>query len=680
MSESAFFQDLAILVTIAGVVAVLFAKLKWPKVLGYIAAGVLMSQYTWGGSFLLAADTFQITGQLGVIYLMFSMGLDFSMSSIKRIKHVVMPVAIIDTIVMTWLGYTVGTSILGWEVVPSLFLGVAICDSATTMLAKVIDEMKWSEKPFVRYALGTSVCEDIICVAILAVVTGVARGQGLSLSTAASSLGSLFVFFLAVIVFGLILFPRLLVSVSKTRDDEAQLLMILGLCLFVSWLALKFQFSLALGAFLVGVIGASSAVRKHLAALVAPLKFMYSAIFFVSVGLLVNPVACFEQLPTILFLVAVVMGGKFLNCTLGAILMGQSVKTAVQLGMSLAQIGEFAFMVAIIYQVGTGDAQCPIFGIVVSVSILTTLLNPMMIRCSAPAGEWVENHLPRRTRRLLDAYRGFVAKFQATKTDETNHRKIRNLILRLGLVLVLNFAVAIAFVILRQLDYAKFSLFFEHHKHFIFALLMNLLILASLLPSYALGQSLGKVLSTVLVGEGETRWQQTMRQIITLVMGCFAVAVVLLEMAMFNLAIAPLDPVALWVIRGILVVVLAFGWRFLAKASQRAKTRFYEALDASEREENIQSVMTFTVPEEKISRFVLDSSSPAVGETIGRLNIRAKTGAVIASIERAGEVLHTISADTELQSGDTLVAICEGSQAAALKDLLGIVGDESGDE
>jgi len=675
MSEVDFFQDLAILIVIAGVVSVLFAKLKWPKVLGYIGAGVLMSPYTWGGSFLENPDTFQVIGQLGVIYLMFTMGLDFSMSSIKRIKHVVMPVAIIDTIVMTWLGYTIGTSVLGWGMVPSLFLGVSICDSATTMLAKVIDEMKWGEKPFVRYTLGTSVCEDIICVALLAVITGVANGKGVSLAVAASSLGGLFVFFLAVIVFGLVFIPRLLKSVAKTHDDEAQLLLILGLCFFVSWLAFKFEFSLALGAFLVGVIGASSAVRKHLVDLVAPLKFMYSAIFFVSIGLMVNPVTCFNELPTILFVMGVVMAGKFLNCTLGALLTGQSVKTSVQMGMSLAQIGEFAFMVAIIYQVNTGDTQCPIFGIVVSVSILTTLLNPMMIRSSASVGQWVEDHLPKHTHRLLDAYRGFVAKYQASKPDETNHRKIRSLILRLGILVVLNFSVVVVFVILRQLDYAKFSVFFNSHKHLIFSLVMNILLLASLAPAYMIGRALGGALSTVLLGEGEARWQQSMRNIITLVLGAVAVSLIFVEMGMLNVVLAPVDPAELWVVRGVLLLVLIFGGRFLTKASLRAKTRFYEALDASEREEKLQSVMTFTVPEEKITRFVLNTSSPAVGDTIGRLNIRAKTGAVIASIERKGEILHSVTADTELEAGDTIVAVCEGPQVSALKDLLGIVSE-----
>ena len=180
MSEGAFFQDIALIMAVAGLVSALFSRLKWPKVLGYIGAGVLLSEHTWGMRLLADADSISTLAQLGIVFLMFSMGLSFSAKDMKRVRGVALPSAIIDTIVMVWLGYTVGTRVFGWSTVQSVFLGVTICDSATTLLAKVIDEAGWGTRPFAKYVLGTSLCEDIICVGAIAVATGFANGGGMS--------------------------------------------------------------------------------------------------------------------------------------------------------------------------------------------------------------------------------------------------------------------------------------------------------------------------------------------------------------------------------------------------------------------------------------------------------------------------------------------------------------------
>jgi len=204
MNEGAFFQDLAVIMAAVGVVSVLFAKLRLPKVLGYILAGVLMSEHTWGGSFLVDPKSINTIGQLGIVFLMFTLGLEFSAGDMKKVKHVALPTGLFDTVMMIWFGYTVGHHLLGWGMVPSLFLGAALCDSATTLLAKTIEELKWGDRPFVRYIFGSTICEDIFCVAVIALITGVAHGDGMSAGAVALSLGGLGVFFTGVLVFGLI--------------------------------------------------------------------------------------------------------------------------------------------------------------------------------------------------------------------------------------------------------------------------------------------------------------------------------------------------------------------------------------------------------------------------------------------------------------------------------------------
>lgn len=671
MNEGAFFQDLAMLMTVAGLVSVVCAKLRWPKVLGYIFAGVVMSAHTWGGSFLADTQSVSTVGQLGVVFLMFTLGLGFSTSELKRIKNVTLPVALLDTVVMTWIGYTIGRSCFGWGSVPSLFLGAAICDSATTMLAKIIDEMRWSDRPFVKYTIGTSVCEDIICVGIIALITGVANGGRMSFGSAAFSLGGLFVFFLAVIVFGFILVPRLLASVSRTKDDEALVLTVLGCCFFISWVAFKFEFSLALGAFLIGVVASTSELRHRISALVAPLRSMFAAVFFVSIGLLVNPASCWAHLPSILLLSGIVVAGKFLNCTFGALVSGETVKTSVQMGMGLAQIGEFAFMVAILYVGTTGDQSCPMYDIVVSVSLLTTLLNPLMLKWSEPVGAWIEGHVPGGLARRLETYRGLVAKYHGTKKADAAHREIRNGAIELGVIAVLTFAVAVTFSLLSGRDWSNFSVFFNEHKRFFFCLAANVCIVAMFAPVLKIARGLGERIGQVLV-TGDEMWQQAVRRLILLVVLGAIIGLFFLETAMINVNLAPAEPWAKAAIAVLLVFAAVFGWRFFLKAGQRAATRFNEALDADERLAKLGDMLTFTVPANTLHRLPIGITSPAIGGTVVTLNIRAKTGATIVSIERGGKVIRNVGPDVDFRVGDVLVALGEGPQIAALKDLLGI--------
>ena len=483
MNAAAFLKDLAVLMSLAGAVAVLFSRLRWPKTLGYILAGVLMSAHTWGGAFLVDEGSVRTVGQLGIVFLMFSLGLGFSMSELRRLRFVAFPVALLDTALMTWVGYTIGREALGWGFAASLFLGVAVCDSATTMLAKVIEDMGWGDRPFVKYVIGVSVCEDIICVVLVALVAGVAGGEGLSLRAAGASLARLVVFFLAILVFGLVLVPRLLKSVAGRRDDEALLMLLLGLSFFVSWIALKSDLSIALGAFLVGVIGAASSVRERLSALVSPLRSMFSAVFFVSIGLLVDPAACMANLPAILLISAAVVAGKFIACCAGSLACGLPVRTAVQVGMGLAQIGEFAFMVALLYISSARDSSNPMFQIAVAVSVVTSLLNPLMIRISGRAGAFAERAIPKWAASRLDAYRVFVARYREKSLGCAATRgKARRCVCMLFVFAALEVAVAVALSVLNGFDWSRFSAFFDEYKSFVFCLAFNFFALGVFAP------------------------------------------------------------------------------------------------------------------------------------------------------------------------------------------------------
>lgn len=671
MSEGAFFRDLALLMSVAGLSAALFSRLGWPKVIGYILAGALMSEHTLGVSLFRDPQSISTVGQLGVVFLMFSMGLSFSAKEMKKIRAVALPAAVLDTVVMIWLGYTVGTRVFGWSAVESAFLGVAMCDSATTLLAKVIDEMGWGNRPFAKYVLGTSLCEDIICVGAIAVVTGFATGGGMSASAFAGSLGWLAVFFLAVLVFGMVLVPRLLLSVSSRKDDEALALTLLGVCFLVSFLAYHFNFSLALGAFLVGIIGSTSDVRERLAALVDPLKSMFAATFFVSIGLLVDPSALWASKTAILVVSLVVVVGKLFNITFASLLAGVDVRTSVQNGFALAQIGEFAFMVAILYAGIVNDTSIPMFQIAIGASLLTTLLNPWMIRLSGPAGELAERLVPERFRVFLDAYRAWLAKIGASEGSPA-FRRLKFAAIRLGVYAVLMFAVASACTLLYRIDYAGLSEFFERHDQIFFFCLANLFCVAMLPLWTGSARPLADSVTELLCGEGTARWQSAIQPLVRFVAFAAVFVLFLAEWGAIAVSIAPAKGPSLWIGIAVIVLVGAFGWRRMVKAGHRASKRLHEALTAEERREGLKRTMTVTIPEGTISEVVIPATSPAIGGTVVTLNVRAKTGASVVSVVRGGKTTRNIGPEWEFRAGDRIVALGDHKQIAALKDLMGV--------
>ena len=672
MTEGAFFQDLAILMAVAGVVAAVFSRLGWPKVLGYILAGILLNEHTWGGLFLKDVGSTRTIGQLGVVFLMFGMGLSFSPKDMRRARAVALPAAVIDTMVMTWIGYTVGTRFFGWPAVPSLFLGVAVCDSATTLLAKVFDELGWSRRPFVTNVLSISVCEDVICVGAIAVATGFAAGEGMSLAALGTSLGSLALFFLTVLVFGFVLVPRLLDSVGKRGDDEALVLTALGVCFFISYLAYKFDFSLALGAFLVGLIATSSGVRDRLVALSDPLKAMFSSVFFVSIGLLVDPAALLHSLPAILVVSTTIVVGKTVNIFIASVAAGREIKESVQNALALAQIGEFAFMVEMLYAALKDAAQVPLFQVAVGASLLTTLLSPTLVRVSSHVGDWAEAKTPGRVRRLLVSYQAWLEKIRAS-SGSLAFESLRVAALRLGVYAVLMLAVSVTFRLLGLHDYSRFLVFFETHKRIFLFLAANLVDvgLFSLVPSAA--RALGDSVATLLAGEGNAKWQTHVRQLVRYVATAAAVGLFFLEWVMINVSIMP-DGTAVKVASyAVIVVTGVLGWHFFSKAGQRAAQRFHEALTAEERRESLAVTMTLPEPPGDVHRLVLGAGSPAVGGTVVTLNIRAKTGATVVAVLRDGRTVRNIGPEWEFRIGDTLLVLGDAGQVAALKDLLGVM-------
>ena len=684
MSQSALFQDLAVLMAVAGLVAVIFHKLRWPKVIGYLLAGVMMGRYTWGGSFLADETSIQTIGQLGIVFLMLTLGLEFSAGALKKVKGVSGPMAFVDTVVMIWIGYTVGRRIFGWTSVQSLFLGAAICDSATTLLAKTIDEMRWTARPFVKYVISTSILEDVMCVGVIALVTGVANGRGLSLVAVGLSLGSLAVFFVCTVVLGLVLVPRLLNVVAKSGNDESLLLTLLGCCFFVSWVAYRLDFSLALGAFLMGVIGASSVARRRLLNLAAPLRSMFAAVFFVTIGCLVNPAVCWSNIWTILLLSLVVMGGKGINCFTISVLTGQSLKVSVQTAFGLAQIGEFAYMVALLYMTATGDTTSAMYQIVVGVSLATTCLSPLMLRLSDPVGDWVERRVPARLKGWLRQYNVWLDRIRAAAVPgETTSRLRRNLVY-LSVFWVLMFAFSAMASMLDGYDWSRFSVFLNVHKKAFFSLAVNIAILAFLKPIWTTGRRLGDDVGLLLLAgarsSGSEVWRKALLRMARSFTRLAVSAVTVGEIVMIDVNFIPEETSLRIGLAVVLAIAIPLAVRYIWPAVSAAGIQFNEALEAEAKMAAHPEPLVFSLPSDRYLKIQLPMTSPAIGLTIKALDIRAKTGASVVSVSRDGQRIGNPGADWCFEPDDLVEAIGAPKELVSLKKLFGIVMQGGGQE
>ncbi len=408
MHHIEFLQDLAVVMMIAAVVTILFRQMKQPVVLGYILAGVIIGPHT--PPFPLIADkhTIETLSELGVIFLMFSLGLEFSLKKLTKVGATALIAASAEIVLMIWAGYHLGQS-FGWGMMDSVFLGAILSISSTTIIIKALEEIGKTKEKFAQMIFGILIVEDILAILMIAMLSGFATTGSLAAGDVALTVGKLSTFLGGLLIFGLILVPRLLNWVAKFKSNEMLLVTVIGLCLGVSLLAVKLGYSVALGAFIIGAIIAEARHIAHIETLMHPVRDLFSAVFFVSIGLLIDPKVLVDQWVPILIITAVVVVGKVLTCGLGTFVAGNDLKSSMRVGMGLAQIGEFSFIIAALglsLKVTSGF----LYPIAVAVSALTTLLTPYLIRSSDSVVGGISRMMPAGLMNALDAYTNWVGR------------------------------------------------------------------------------------------------------------------------------------------------------------------------------------------------------------------------------------------------------------------------------
>ena len=393
-------QDLALILVVAGLVTLLFKKLRQPLVLGYIVAGFLVSPHMPYVMSVVDKADIQTWADIGVLFLLFSLGLDFSFKKILRM--VLAPVIAALTIIfcMMAIGGTVG-SLFGWSRMNCMFLAGMLAMSSTTIIYKAFDDLGLRQQRFAGLVMSVLVLEDVLAIVMMVMLSTIARGAEPDGGMMLGSITKIVFFLVLWFVVGIFLIPPFLRRTRRLMNDETMVVVSLGLCCAMAVVSTTVGFSSAFGAFVMGSILAETIEADKIIRVVEPVKNLFGAVFFVSVGMLVDPAVLTAYALPICALVLAIIIGQALFGTMGFMLGGQPLKTAMQCGFSMAQIGEFAFIIASLgLSLGViGDFLYPV---VVAVSVITTFLTPYMMKAAVPAYSVIERHLPRKWVRRLN--------------------------------------------------------------------------------------------------------------------------------------------------------------------------------------------------------------------------------------------------------------------------------------
>src|SRR5688500_13767499 len=386
MDAHEFLRTLAVVLSAAGLTTVIFNRLRQPVVFGYLLAGMIVGPHV---PIPIVADeaTVQALSETGVVLLLFSLGLEFSLRKLIRVGPRAGIVAVVQTCLMVWIGYSIGRA-LGWTSIESFYAGAIIAISSTTIIAKAFQEQRVTGK-FTELVLGILIIEDLVAIFLITILTALSVGSELSAGSLAVTAMRLGMFLVGLIGVGLLLIPRTVRAVVRMGRPETTLIASMGICFAAALLALTFGYSVALGAFIAGSLVAESGHEKTIEHLVEPVRDVFAAIFFVSVGMLIDPALVAQHWFPVLVMTAAVIAGNVIFVTVSAFLVGYTPRTAVQAGMSLAQIGEFSFIIASV-GLATGATRPFLYPIAVAVSAITTLTTPWLIRSAGPAAAYVE--------------------------------------------------------------------------------------------------------------------------------------------------------------------------------------------------------------------------------------------------------------------------------------------------
>ncbi len=579
MHAISFIQDLAVIMLVAGVVTILFHRFKQPVVLGYIVAGFIIGPHTPPFGLIHDEETIKTLAELGVIFLMFCLGLEFSLRKLFKVGATAFIAAFLEIVLMIWIGFEIGRW-FGWSTMDSLFLGAILAISSTTIIVKALNDLKMKNERFAQLIFGVLIVEDILGIGIIALLSGIAVSGSVSSGEVFSTVGKLSLFMIVALVIGILLVPRLLAYVARFESNEMLLITVLGLCFGFCLLVVKLEYSMVLGAFLIGAIMAESRQLLKIERLIEPVRDLFSAIFFVAIGMMIDPLVLVEYAwPIVVITIAVVLG-KMLSCGMGAFIAGNDGRTSLRVGMGLSQIGEFSFIIAALgmtLQV-TSDFLYPV---AVAVSAITTLLTPYLIRGADPLSLKLAKVVPRRLARVLSLYGEWLRSIQPHGEGALLASMIRRILLQVGVNLALVVAIFFSggYFAARIGEYlGEWISDVGQQKALIWGAAL-LLSLPFLIAAYRKLKALSMLLAEMGVKpEMAGRHTQRVRRVIAEVIPLLSLLVIFLLLSALSASILPTSEL-LVLIAVVAAGVVALLWRWLIRVHTRMQIALLETLD-----------------------------------------------------------------------------------------------------
>jgi CPA2 family monovalent cation:H+ antiporter-2 len=683
----AFLQNLALVFCVAAVTTVVFHRLRQPVVFGYLLAGMIVGPHL---PVPLVADeeTVRTLSELGVILLMFSLGLEFSLRRVISIAGTAGLAALAETSIMFGLGF-VGARALGWPPMEATFTGAMVAISSTTIIAKAFAEHGVGGR--VREVVfGILIVEDLIAILLVAVLTALVSGGGVSAGVLGRTSVRLVTFLVALVGLGGLIVPRLIRAVTRAGSAEMTLVASVGVCFAAALAALTFGYSVALGAFIAGSLVAESGKSGEIEHLIEPVRDLFLAIFFVSVGMFIDPRALAEHWGAVILVTLIVLVGKVVAVTAGAFLTGNGLRPSVQAGMSLAQIGEFSFIIAAV-GISSGAIRSYLYPVAITASAITTLTTPWLIRAARPVALAVDRNLPKPVQTFVALYGSWIERLRASKEQAGGRARIRRLVRMLALdaIVIALLIIGVSLELDRFTSVAtgllKWPESFARTVVIATSIIVGIPLVVGLVRmSWRLGFALA-VRALPSVREGAVDFARAPRTAL----------VVTLQIAILVAIIAPLTAVTQPFLRGTpIVVVLSIAAVTLAIAFWRAARDLHGHARAgaeviasalAQQMSGAPSPSNANLSEtmERVSAalpglgeptpIVLGASSGAVGRTLAEVNLRGLTGATVLCIFRSdGDSQRTVvpTGRERLRAGDVLALAGSHEALDAAREIL----------
>ncbi|MBK7122961.1 MAG: cation:proton antiporter [Chitinophagaceae bacterium] len=643
----ALISDLALILGAAAVVTILFRWLKQPLVLGYIIAGFLVGPHFHLLPTIHEIENIQGWADIGVIFLLFGLGLEFSFKKLVKVGGTAAITAIIEVMATMAVGYGIG-KLMGWSFMDCIFFGGILCIASTTIIIRAFGELGVKSQQFASVVLGVLIIEDLVAVLLMVLLSTVAVSQQFEGAEMIASILKLAFFLGLWFLSGIFFIPSLLKRLQTLMNDEMMLIFSLALCFGMVFLAAQAGFSSALGAFIMGSILAETLQGKKIESLLTPVKNLFGAIFFVSVGMMINPQMMVEYSGPIIAGVLVLLIGKPMFVTIGAVISGQPLKTSIQSGMSLSQIGEFSFIIATLgltLQVTSNF----LYPIAVAISVITAFTTPYMIRLSEPFYKGVQKILPENWKEKMVRY---SAGAQAI-TSVSDWR----LVLRSYITNIVVNSLVILGIILLSLEYLN-PLFSNNHWGSLITIIISLLFMAPFLWGLTVKRT-DREAHTRVWTENKFRGPMVMLEIVRMGLGVLFIGI--LSDRLFT-------PVIAWIAAAVIIILLLVFSRRLQSYYFRIENRFLENLHENETMQKQPKPEHELAPwDAHFAQFEIEADSPAIGKTLEELQLREQFDINIAMIERGSRVITVPSRDERIFPGDLLSAIGTDEQLKAFR-------------